>query len=58
MAPLCGAKTIQGGTMKLPKLTAVIEKDGKWYVWTCPELGVAQNSELPARGVHLKKLRQ
>jgi predicted RNase H-like HicB family nuclease len=27
--------------MKLPKLTAVIEKDGKWYVATCPELGVA-----------------
>ena len=27
--------------MKLPKLTAVIEKEGKWYVSTCPELGVA-----------------
>ena len=27
--------------MKLPKLTAVIEKEGKWYVATCPELGVA-----------------
>jgi predicted RNase H-like HicB family nuclease len=27
--------------MKLPKLTAVIEKDGKWYVATCAELGVA-----------------
>jgi predicted RNase H-like HicB family nuclease len=26
--------------MKLPKLTAVIEKEGKWYVATCPELGV------------------
>jgi predicted RNase H-like HicB family nuclease len=22
-------------------LTAVIEKEGKWYVATCPELGVA-----------------
>lgn len=28
-------------TMKLPKLTAVIEKEGKLYVATCPELGVA-----------------
>jgi predicted RNase H-like HicB family nuclease len=27
--------------MKLPKLTAVIEKEDKWYVATCPELGVA-----------------
>ena len=27
--------------MKLPKLTAVIEKEGKWYVATCPELGIA-----------------
>lgn len=27
--------------MKLPKLTAIIEKDGNWYVATCPELGVA-----------------
>jgi predicted RNase H-like HicB family nuclease len=27
--------------MKLPKLTAVIEKEGKWFVATCPELGVA-----------------
>lgn len=27
--------------MKLPKLTVVIEKEGDWYVATCPELGVA-----------------
>ena len=26
---------------KLFSLTAVIEKEGKWYVATCPELGVA-----------------
>ena len=26
---------------KLPSLTAVIEKEGKWYVATCPQLGVA-----------------
>jgi predicted RNase H-like HicB family nuclease len=32
---------IQGEEMKLPKLTAVIEKEGDWYVATCPELGVA-----------------
>jgi predicted RNase H-like HicB family nuclease len=28
-------------TMKLPPLTAVIEKDEDWYVAMCPELGVA-----------------
>lgn len=27
--------------MELPRLTAVIEKEDKWYVATCPELGVA-----------------
>jgi predicted RNase H-like HicB family nuclease len=27
--------------MKLPRLTAVIEKEDNWYVATCPELGVA-----------------
>lgn len=27
--------------MKLPKLTAVIEREGEWYVATCHELGVA-----------------
>jgi predicted RNase H-like HicB family nuclease len=26
---------------KVSSLTAVIEKEGKWYVATCPELGVA-----------------
>ena len=26
---------------KIPSLTAVIEKEGKWFVATCPELGVA-----------------
>ena len=26
--------------MKLPPLTAVIEKDEDWFVATCPELGV------------------
>jgi predicted RNase H-like HicB family nuclease len=27
--------------MRLPKLTAVIEKEGRWFVAICPELGVA-----------------
>jgi predicted RNase H-like HicB family nuclease len=27
--------------MKLPRLTAVIERERKWFVATCPELGVA-----------------
>ena len=27
--------------MKLPRLTVVIEKEGEWFVSTCPELGVA-----------------
>jgi predicted RNase H-like HicB family nuclease len=27
--------------MQLPKLTAVIEKEGEWFVANCPELGVA-----------------
>ena len=31
--------------MKLPKLTAVIVKEGKWYVATCPELGVASQGQ-------------
>ena len=26
--------------MKLPKLTAVIEREEDWFVATCPELGV------------------
>jgi predicted RNase H-like HicB family nuclease len=31
--------------MKLPPLTAVIEKDDDWYVATCPELGVVSQGE-------------
>jgi len=26
--------------MKLPKLTLVVEKQGKWYLARCPELGI------------------
>ena len=29
----------------LPSLTAVIEKDGGWFVSTCPELGVASQGK-------------
>lgn len=29
----------------LPSLTAVIEKDGSWFVSTCPELGVASQGK-------------
>lgn len=31
--------------MKLPPLTAVIERDENWFVATCPELGVASQGE-------------
>jgi len=34
--------------MQLPNLTAVIEKEGKWYVATCPELGVASQGQTNA----------
>ncbi len=30
-----------GEVIKLPSLTAVIQRDGGWFVSTCPELGVA-----------------
>ncbi len=30
-----------GQVIDLPNLTAVIAKEGSWYVSTCPELGVA-----------------
>ncbi len=32
---------------KIPSLTAGIEKEGKWYVATCPELGVASQGRSP-----------
>jgi predicted RNase H-like HicB family nuclease len=32
---------VETAMKKVPSLTAVIEKEGKWYVATCPELGVA-----------------
>lgn len=31
--------------MKLPPLTAVIERDEDWFVATCPELGVASQGK-------------
>jgi predicted RNase H-like HicB family nuclease len=39
--------------MKKPdSLTAIIEKEGKWYVATCPELGVS------SQGRTMKKAHQ
>ena len=31
--------------IELPSLTAVIEKEGSWFVSTCPELGVASQGK-------------
>lgn len=31
--------------MKLPPLTAVIEREDEWFVATCPELGVASQGK-------------
>jgi len=31
--------------IELPSLTAVIEKEGNWFVSTCPELGVASQGK-------------
>ncbi len=35
----------EGQVIELPSLTAVIEKDGSWFVSTCPELGVASQGK-------------
>ena len=34
-----------GEAIELPSLTAVIEKEGRWFVSTCPELGVASQGK-------------
>ena len=34
-----------GAVVQVPPLTAVIRKDGRWYVSTCPELGVASQGK-------------
>jgi predicted RNase H-like HicB family nuclease len=31
----------EGVLIDLPNLSAVIDQDGKWFVATCPELGIA-----------------
>ena len=31
--------------IEMPSLTAVIEKEGNWFVSTCPELGVASQGK-------------
>lgn len=35
----------EGGVVECPSLTAVIQRDGRWYVSTCPELGVASQGK-------------
>lgn len=45
--PLMKAGTIfkDGEAINLPSLTAVIEKEARWFVSTCPELGVASQGK-------------
>jgi predicted RNase H-like HicB family nuclease len=37
-----------GEVIDLPNLSAVIEKDGAWFVAQCPELGVASQGKARA----------
>ena len=43
LQPVCEGTHLWLGVpfVKLPKLTAVIEREEDWFVATCPELGVA-----------------
>ena len=34
-----------GERIEMPALTAVIEKEGNWFVSTCPELGIASQGK-------------
>ena len=34
-----------GQVIELPSLSAVVQKEGAWYVSTCPELGVASQGK-------------
>jgi predicted RNase H-like HicB family nuclease len=36
-----------GERIALPSLSAVLEKEGRWYVSQCPELGVASQGRTP-----------
>ena len=40
-----GWKYKDGKVIELPSLTAVIQKDERWYVSTCPELSVASQGK-------------
>jgi hypothetical protein len=40
--------------MKLPKLSAVIEREDDWFVATCPELGVASQGRTIEEAVDLR----
>jgi len=35
----------EGAVIDLPNLSAVISKDGAWFVSTCPELGIASQGK-------------
>jgi predicted RNase H-like HicB family nuclease len=35
----------EGEVIELPSLTAVIQKDERWYVSSCPELGIASQGK-------------
>lgn len=37
-----------GQVIDLPNLTAIVEKDGAWFVSRCPELGVASQGKTRA----------
>ena len=34
-----------GHVIELPSLSAVVQKEGAWYVCTCPQLGVASQGK-------------
>ena len=40
-----GRTTKRRDEVILPELTAVVEKDGNWFVSRCPELGVASQGK-------------
>jgi predicted RNase H-like HicB family nuclease len=40
-----GRITKNGEVLALPSLTAVVEKEGKWFVSRCPEVGVASQGK-------------
>src|SRR5438445_5507177 len=41
----------EGETIELPRLSAVLEREGRWYVSKCPELGVASQGRTQKEAV-------